>query len=54
MVDREAVQQAIAQATLEAAKGVVLAVGEEDRKQNMNTEQNGETEATMHRTGPSL
>ena len=46
--------QAIAQAAVEAAKAVVLAINGEGRKQSINAQENGAKEATIHRTGPSL
>ena len=42
------------QAMVEAVKAAVLALSGECRRKNKNTEQNGETEAISHRTGPSL
>ena len=45
MADAEAIiQQAISQALVEVFKGVVLVISE-GRRQNINTEQNGATEA---------
>ena len=54
MVDTEDIKQAIAKAVVEKTKVPVLAICEEDRRQNTHPQQIGASVATRHRIGPSL